>query len=111
MKLIGKVKMKLLTNNEAHSYWMTIEKELFNSSKLISSTSDISNQRVNFISLSKNMSKSLELFGINKKVYQQFCPMANNDKGAIWLSSNEKIMNPYFGAAMLSCGTIQKIVE
>ena len=111
MKLIGKVDMKLLTNNEAHSYWMTIEKELFNSSKLISSTSDISNQRVNFISLSKNMSKSIALFGINKKVYQQFCPMANSDKGAIWLSSSEKIMNPYFGAAMLSCGTIQKIVE
>ena len=57
------------------------------------------------------MSKSIALFGINKKVYQQFCPMANSDKGAIWLSSNEKIMNPYFGAAMLSCGTIQKIVE
>lgn len=111
LKLIGKVDMKLLTNDEAHTHWMIIEKELFNSSKLISSTSDISNQRVNFISLSKNMSKIIELFGIDKKVFQQFCPMANSDKGAIWLSSNEIIMNPYFGAKMLKCGTVEKIIE
>jgi len=111
MKLIGKVDMKLLTNKEAHTHWMAITKEISNSSKLINSTSVIDNQRINFINLSKSISKAVEVFGINKKVYQQFCPMANNDKGAIWLSSNEKIMNPYFGASMLSCGTVQKIIE
>ena len=57
------------------------------------------------------MSKTIELFGIGKKVFQQFCPMANSDKGAIWLSSNEIIMNPYFGAKMLKCGTVEKIIE
>ena len=111
LKSIGKVDMKLLTNKEAHMHWMEISKEISNSVKLIASTSDISKQRIHFINLSKNMSKSVEVFGINKKVYQQFCPMANSDKGAIWLSSNEKIKNPYFGTAMLSCGTIQKIIE
>ena len=111
MKLIGKVDMKLLTNKEAHTHWMAITKEISNSSKLINSTSVIDNQRINFINLSKSISKAVEVFGINKKVYKQFCPMANNDKGAIWLSSNEKIMNPYFGASMLSCGTVQKIIE
>jgi len=111
MKLIGKVDMKLLTNKEAHTHWMAITKEISNSSKLINSTSVIESQRINFINLSKSISKAVEVFGINKKVYQQYSPMANNDKGAIWLSSNEKIMNPYFGASMLSCGTVQKIIE
>ncbi|MBI9039940.1 efflux RND transporter periplasmic adaptor subunit [Lutibacter sp.] len=111
LKLISKVDMNLLTTKEAHTHWMAITKEISNSSKIISSTSEIETQRIGFINLSKSISKSVEIFGINKKVYQQFCPMANSDKGAIWLSSNEKIMNPYFGASMLSCGTVQKIIE
>jgi Cu(I)/Ag(I) efflux system membrane fusion protein len=37
--------------------------------------------------------------------------MANSDNGAIWLSTEEKIINPYFGTAMLQCGTIQSIIE
>ncbi len=111
LKLIGKVDMKLLTNKEAHTHWMAISKEISNSVKLIASSLELEHQRINFINLSKGISKGVEIFGINKKVYQQFCPMANSDKGAIWLSTNEKIINPYFGASMLSCGTIQKIIE
>ncbi len=37
-------------------------------------------------------------------LYVQFCPMANNNKGAYWLSSQQEIRNPYFGDAMLGCG-------
>ncbi|HQE11916.1 MAG TPA: hypothetical protein PLQ78_04150 [Flavipsychrobacter sp.] len=39
-------------------------------------------------------------------VYRQYCPMAFNDKGAYWLSNEEKIMNPYFGKKMLTCGEV-----
>ena len=37
--------------------------------------------------------------------------MANNNKGAIWLSREEEIKNPYFGDLMLSCGEIQDIIK
>ena len=37
--------------------------------------------------------------------------MANSDKGAIWLSTEEEIMNPYFGSAMQKCGSIAAIIE
>jgi Cu(I)/Ag(I) efflux system membrane fusion protein len=111
LKLIGKVDMKLLKDKESHTIWMAIEKELTNSAEIISKKSEIKAQREQFIVLSKNITKSVELFGINKKVYKQFCPMANNDKGAIWLSNEEKIMNPYFGASMLQCGSITAIIE
>lgn len=33
------------------------------------------------------------------------CPMANNDKGASWLQNTQGVLNPYYGAEMLHCGT------
>lgn len=42
-----------------------------------------------------------------KTVYVQICPMADNGEGASWLSLNEEIANPYYGASMLRCGTVQ----
>ncbi|NEU07283.1 DUF3347 domain-containing protein [Flavihumibacter sp. R14] len=37
-------------------------------------------------------------------IYKQYCPMAGNNKGAYWLSSEKDIKNPYFGEEMLNCG-------
>lgn len=33
-----------------------------------------------------------------------FCPMAFEDRGALWVQAAGKIANPYFGASMLRCG-------
>ncbi|NQV76825.1 MAG: efflux RND transporter periplasmic adaptor subunit [Lutibacter sp.] len=111
LKSLKNVDMKLLTTKESHNTWMSIEKETITTAEIISKNSEIKVHREQFIVLSKNISKSIKLFGINQKVYEQFCPMANEDKGAIWLSMEEKIINPYFGASMLQCGTIQSIIE
>ena len=43
-----------------------------------------------------------------RTVYLQYCPMAFGKRGASWLSREEKILNPYFGAAMLSCGEVRE---
>jgi Cu(I)/Ag(I) efflux system membrane fusion protein len=32
--------------------------------------------------------------------------MADNSKGADWLSTDENIKNPYYGASMLTCGEV-----
>jgi len=37
--------------------------------------------------------------------------MANNDKGADWLSSEKEIKNPYFGKSILKCGEITKEIK
>ena len=111
LKLIGKIDMKLLTNKEAHTHWMAITKEISTSTEAISKNSDIINQRNHFKYLSANLIEVLKLFGINKKVYLQFCPMANDNKGASWLSFEEEINNPYFGAKMLKCGSTTSIIE
>ena len=108
---LDKVDMKLLTDNKSHNLWMPLLKELSSASNEIANTKDIEIQREQFISLSNNISKTIEIFGINKKTYKLFCPMANSDKGAIWLSTEETIMNPYFGKIMLKCGKVESIIE
>lgn len=71
----------------------------------ISENDTIENQRDHFILLSENMiGIASNLNELDKSIYVQHCPMANNNKGANWLSLNEEIKNPYYGEAMLTCG-------
>ena len=44
-------------------------------------------------------------------VYIEFCPMANDNKGGYWLSTEEKIQNPYFGKKMLKCGEVKATIK
>tara|TARA_R110002153_G_scaffold54973_3_gene152983 strand:+ start:7964 stop:9847 length:1884 start_codon:yes stop_codon:yes gene_type:complete len=105
-----KVDMKQLTDHEAHNHWMTISKEITGSASSISEISDIEEQRSHFKHLSAHLSKGVKLFGVNQKVYEQFCPMADNNKGAYWLSLQEKIKNPYYGGKMLTCGDNKTVI-
>jgi Cu(I)/Ag(I) efflux system membrane fusion protein len=58
-----------------------------------------------FVSFNDNFFKAVKAFGLmGKTVYYQFCPMANNSKGAYWLSESADIRNPYYGESMLTCG-------
>ncbi|MGK0421450.1 MAG: Cu(I)/Ag(I) efflux system membrane fusion protein, partial [Polaribacter sp.] len=108
---ISKVEMKLLKSDETHKHWMSLEKEIKMATVSISETSDLKEQRNHFKNLSIYLTNAIEVFGINEKVYSQFCPMANNNKGAYWLSKEEKVINPYFGNAMLTCGEIKQVIE
>jgi len=108
---LNKVDMKLLPDADSHNKWMFQLKNLNKALKEIANSNDIKTQREQFILLSNNITQSIETFGVNQKIYKQHCPMANNDKGAIWLSTEKEIMNPYFGASMLKCGTIEAILE
>jgi hypothetical protein len=44
-------------------------------------------------------------------VYREFCPMAFDNKGAYWLSNQEKIENPYLGKKMLDCGEVRETMK
>jgi Cu(I)/Ag(I) efflux system membrane fusion protein len=37
--------------------------------------------------------------------------MADNSKGAYWLSNEKKVRNPYYGASMLSCGQVKATIK
>ena len=107
---ISKVDMKLL-KDEAHTHWMSLQKEIKIAATSISKTSDIKAQRDHFKHLSSHLINALQLFGVNEKVYVEFCPMADNNNGAYWLSKEEKVINPYFGEAMLTCGEVKQVIE
>lgn len=43
----------------------------------------------------------------DRDLYVAHCPMAFGGKGGDWLQADQKIANPYYGAAMLTCGSIK----
>ena len=108
---LTKIDMKLLKDEKAHTNWMALEKEIKSSVGSISHATDIKAQRSHFKRLSSYLISAVETFGINETVYSQFCPMADNDNGAYWLSRDEKVVNPYFGDAMLKCGSVKQVIE
>ncbi len=107
---LAQVDMKLV-KGEAHNHWMSLEKEIKSSAKSIANTSDIKEHRNHFKHLSSHLIKAVQMFGVNEKVYVEFCPMADNNNGAYWLSKEEKVINPYFGEAMLTCGEVKQVIE
>ena len=108
---LDRIDMKLLTDSEAHGHWMSLDKELRSSTGSISETTDIKAQRNHFKHLSSHLVNAIQLFGVNEKVYLEFCPMADNNNGAYWLSKEEKIFNPYFGDVMLRCGEVKQVID
>lgn len=75
------------------------------------SESPIGHQREHFDILSKDVIDMIAITGTGKKLYQDFCPMYNDNKGAQWLSMTEKIKNPYYGSKMMGCGEVQKEIN
>lgn len=75
------------------------------------SESPMEHQREHFDVLSKDVIDLVGITGTDKTLYQDFCPMYNNNKGAQWLSATKEIKNPYYGAKMMSCGSVQKEIE
>ncbi len=107
---ITAVKMDKLAM-DVHTVWMKLVSGLTEDAEHINETKDIAHQRDHFMSLSKNMYELIKVAKTNDPVYYQFCPMANNGKGANWLSKEAGIKNPYYGAQMLTCGKTVEIIK
>ncbi len=87
-------------------------KSLKATSKLISLTKDIKEQRSFFVSLSNEIEKLVRSSKITSgAVYKQFCPMAFDGEGGYWLSDSKEIRNPFFGDKMLVCGSVNEILK
>ncbi len=97
-----------LLQGDAHDYWMEQLEALEVHTNLLAEAKEIEEQRSQFKYLSEALIRATKVFGLQKNIfYVQFCPMANNDEGADWLSKNKEIRNPYFGDQMLQCGSVQ----
>ena len=78
----------------------------------VNSQNSLTDVRKIFLSISGKMISIAETFNVyTNSLYVQRCPMANANKGAIWLSKHEEVLNPYFGEAMLACGEVIKKIR
>lgn len=72
----------------------------------IAENDNLENQRSHFVILNENMvAIAMNMQSLDPQLYVQKCPMANNNKGAVWLSKEKEIRNPYYGEQMLTCGS------
>ena len=99
------------TVSQTKKEWFKLKIAIQQASKKIYNTEQLSDQREVFIVLSVNMTTVVERYGVGQTVYSQYCPMADNNRGASWLSLEESIRNPYFGQSMLKCGSVMSILN
>lgn len=108
---LGKINMALFTG-EAHNVWMKHSSALESAAGKASATEDIKKVREHFIEISSQLKMLTKTFKpYDQTLYVQFCPMADNNKGADWLSLESEIKNPYFGEAMLGCGEVEDSIK
>ena len=106
---LNKIDMTLLKDN-AHVEWMNLLKSIKENLNSIITMKGIEMKRSHFSIVSNKLTKAVDKFGIesSKTVYLEFCPMAFDNKGAFWISSDKEIRNPYFGDKMLKCGEVKR---
>ena len=107
---IVNVEMVQLTS-EVHVIWMKVLPSLKANAEDVAKTKDVKIQRQHFIELSKIMYELIKASKLETPTYYQFCPMANDGKGANWLSKENDIKNPYYGSQMLSCGKTMETIK
>ena len=103
--------MKLL-KGDIHMTWMKASGSLGEVLKRTKSAADINILRKDFEPLSLQMISIAKRFPpLMRKLFVHRCPMAFDNRGANWLQSDDKTLNPYFGAMMLKCGGVIETIE
>ncbi|MBR9776475.1 MAG: efflux RND transporter periplasmic adaptor subunit [Cytophagales bacterium] len=108
---LDKVNMSAFTG-ESHNAWMSYSSDLKNALQHVQHLKTIAELRTTFQQVSEGMIAMTKAFNpLDQTLYVQFCPMADNNKGANWLSTEEEIRNPYFGESMLTCGEVEENIK
>lgn len=80
--------------------------------KAIADSDLLETQRNHFVRLNEVLIPIMERAGGGSQtLYVQTCPMADNNKGAAWMSAQKEIRNPYYGDAMLTCGRVIRTIQ
>lgn len=108
---LDKVNMAAFTG-ESHNAWMSHSSDLKNALQHVQHLKTIAELRTTFQKVSEGMIAMTKAFKpMDQTLYVQFCPMADDNKGANWLSTEDEIRNPYFGESMLTCGEVQENIK
>ncbi len=103
---------KLPLNAENTKIWNSFQMELSNSASAMEKSKSLESIRENFNELSETMIGLVNTFKLNSStLYVLHCPMADQNKGADWLSASSEVKNPYYGSAMLGCGELKATIK
>ncbi|MFA8435529.1 MAG: efflux RND transporter periplasmic adaptor subunit [Marinifilaceae bacterium] len=112
MALMAATPDKTNLKGSAKKFWQEQYKILHEELAKMTKSTDVEVQRAAFKPFNNSLILSFKSFGVGQqKMYIQFCPMADNDTGGYWLSTEEQIMNPYFGDMMLHCGEVSETLK
>lgn len=75
------------------------------------SKSKIDHQREHFSMMSEDIYDLVKAFGGGQTLYHDHCPMANDQKGGMWLSEMKEVKNPYFGGKMNECVKVMEVLK
>jgi Protein of unknown function (DUF3347) len=82
------------------------------SDHIATNSGKIDHQRSHFEMLGLDIADLIKGVGnAGQTLYKDFCPMANDGKGAVWLSESKEIKNPYMGKKMMACGVIKDTIK
>lgn len=109
---LAKVDMNSLSSDQMKTY-MDIADDLKEHAEHIGGNAGkIEHQREHFMMMSKDIADLVKTFGNGgQTLYKDFCPMANEGKGAIWVSEVKEIKNPYLGSKMPDCGSVKETIK
>jgi Cu(I)/Ag(I) efflux system membrane fusion protein len=101
-------------DGEAHAAWMEAAPPLARAAGAAARTDDIEPRRIAFGELSVQLIDVLERFGHERdgpglSVFH--CPMALDGEGGDWIQTGEETANPYYGASMYRCGSLDRSIE
>ncbi|MCW3092308.1 MAG: hypothetical protein JWP81_3377 [Ferruginibacter sp.] len=103
---------KSLLTAEQKSLYDRIEESLQVHAEYIGKNgNNIKQQREHFALMSGDVYNLAKVFGGGRELYHDHCPMYNENKGAMWLSETKEVKNPYLGAEMPTCGTVEEVIR
>lgn len=78
----------------------------------VANASSLDDQRNAFSNLSNEIASLVKGGKLSMgELYLEYCPMANNNEGAYWVSNEKAIKNPYFGDKMMKCGSVKETIQ
>lgn len=75
----------------------------------IANAADLKAARAAFAEVSSEMITVIDHVGTSggTALFSVHCPMAFGGKGGDWIQGDKDVRNPYYGAMMLTCGSVQ----
>ncbi len=94
---------------DVHAVWMQVMEPLANTATAIGAAKDLEAQRKAFAELTDPMIALVRTRPGSVPIYLDHCPMYEG--GSDWLSRDKAIRNPFYGAQMMTCGSVKETIS